>query len=157
MRDNHRRGSTILELALTLLPTLALLLTITDLTLPVFVNTMFNHAVRAGTRYAITYQTESGLSHTASIKQIVQENTFGFLAGTEGLNKIKVKFYSPTTFQEVTGSNANAGGNIVEVSIDGYSWGWLAPIWRSATPLGVRARSSDRMESLPRNVARPAP
>jgi hypothetical protein len=134
-----------------------MLLAIVDFIMPIFIGTMFNHAVRAGVRYAITYRVSSGMNHTQSIQKVVQANSAGFLSGSTGLSKIQVKFYSPSSFQQLTGSNANAGGNIVEVSISGYNWGWLAPIFRSGSPLAVSARSSDRLESLPRGVARPVP
>jgi hypothetical protein len=97
------------------------------------------------------------MSHTQSIKKVVQNNAGGFLAGNDGLQRIQVKYYSPVTLQEVTGADANTGGNIVEISITGYNWNWLAPVWRSNTPLGVSARSASRLETLPRGVARPAP
>lgn len=97
------------------------------------------------------------MTHSASIKSIVQRNAGGFLNGAEGLERIQVKYYSPTTFQEVIGPNANAGGNIVEVAVTGYRWNWIAPIWRAAGNINVGAISADRLEMLPRGVARPVP
>lgn len=157
VRNTRRKGAAMVELALTILPTLALLMAIIDFTLPIFLHGLFNHAVRSGVRYGVTYRTQTGLSHTQSIKQVVQQNAGGFLAGNEGLAKIQVKFYSPTTFTEVTGVNANVGGNILEVSIANYRWNWVAPIWRSHGGLDVQAASADRLETLPRGVARPQP
>ena len=108
-RRVDKRGATLVEFALTILPTLALLLAITDFTIPIFLNTLFDHAVRSGVRYAITYRTQPGMSHSHSIQRVVQNNSGGFLSGDEGLQKIQVKYYSPVTFAEVTGANANAG------------------------------------------------
>lgn len=152
-----RRGNVYIELALVLVPTLALLLAIVDFSIPIFLSATFNHAVLEGVRYAITFQTLPGSSQTASIKQVVQTQAVGFLNGQAGLDRIQVKYYSPTTFVEVVGPAANANGNIVEVSVVGYTWNWIVPIWRSAAPLTISAISSDRLEVLPQGAARPDP
>lgn len=151
------RGSASIELSLTLLPLMAMVMGIVDFTMPIFLQSLFTHAVTQGARYGITYQTRTGQTHSQSIKSVVQENAAGFLNATTDMNLIQVKFYSPLTFSEVTGPNANVGGNIVEVSISGYNWTNIAPIWRSSGPLAIRATSADRLEMLPKNVARPAP
>lgn len=152
----RRRGATFLEVALSLLPLLALMIGIIDLSMPMFLKSTFTNAVREGVRYGITYQTFSGATHTDSIKTVVQNSALGFLAGTDGLNKIQVKFYTPAGV-EVTGAGRNAGGNIVEVSIVGYQWSWIAPLWRTAVPFTVNAVSSDRLEVLPRGMTLPNP
>jgi hypothetical protein len=156
-RSRGQKGNAFVELSLVLLPLMALILGIVDFSMPIFLRSTFTHAVREGARYGITYRTEDGLSHTESIKRVVQRQAGGFLNSEEGLEKIHVKFYSPSTFEEVTGPNANDGGNIVEVSIRDYEWGWTVPLWRSATPLRITVSSADRLEVLPRGIARPAP
>jgi hypothetical protein len=156
-RGKSQRGNAVLELGLVLLPLMALTMAIVDFSVPIFLRSLFNHAVREGARYGITYRTEPGMTHSESIKTVVQRNAAGFLNGTPGLNRISVKFYSPDTFLEVLGPNANAGGNILEVSVLAYQWNWIAPIWRAAGTLNLNARSADRLETLPRGVARPAP
>lgn len=156
-RRRRERGASAVELALVLLPLMALLFAIVDFTLPVFMNSLLNHAVRAGVRYGVTYRTEQGLSHSQSIKTIVQRNAGGFLSGSAGMSKIHVRFFSPTTFQQVMGADANAGGNILEVSVEGHSYKWIAPLFRAAGGLAVTVRSADRLEMLPRGVGRPAP
>jgi Flp pilus assembly protein TadG len=152
-----RRGAAMLELAMAIVPFLAISLSIVDFAFPIFLRTMLTHAVREGSRYGITYQTRTGKTHSQSIQDVVAEQALGFLAGTTGRDKIKVRFYSPTTFVEQTGSNRNISGNIVEVAIEGFSWQYMVPIWRTSTPLEIHALSSDRLETLPRNVTRPAP
>lgn len=148
IRVNRRKqqGNAFVEAAFVLVPLFAMLFAITDFGLAIFIKNTFMHAVREGTRYAVTYKVESGYGHDASIKNVVQRNSMGFLSGTTNYDKIKVRYYNPSTFLEVPENNP---GNIVEISVEGYSWGWLAPIWRSATPLNISVRSSDRMESLP--------
>ena len=155
-RRRLQRGAAFTELALTLLPSLMLILAAIDLSIPIFLHSLFNNAARAGTRYGITYQTRTGLSHAESIKKVVQENAIGFLDGDRE-DLIQVKFYSPATFQEVSGADANDGGNIVEVNITGYRWDAIAPLWGTPTGLTVKATSADRLETLPRGTQRPAP
>jgi Flp pilus assembly protein TadG len=145
------------ELSLTFLPFMALILAIIDFSMPVFLRSTFSHAAREGARYAITYRTFSGKSHTESIQDIVMQQSMGFLNGTAGRSMVKVKFYNPTTFVEETGANRNARGNIVEVTIDGFVWGYILPLWRPNDPVPIRAASADRLESPPNSVVLPVP
>lgn len=161
-----------LELALILTPMFALLLAIVELSLPIFKKSTFTSAVREGCRYGITYQTAyNGTtygSQTAAIKAVVQNNAMGFLAGTTGLSQIQVKYYlSVSPFTEVTGtSTANRDGNVLEVSIVGYTENWIAPVaWSygrtdfqvTGAPLTIAASSADRLETLPAGSTRPSP
>jgi Flp pilus assembly protein TadG len=157
-RTRGRRGNAMVEFCIVFLPLMALLVAIVDFSMPIFLRCTFTHAVREGSRYGITFQTVSGLSQTDSIKRVVQQNAMGFLAGTSGLSQIAVRYYLPTgTFSQVTGPGANADGNIVEVTIQNYNWTWIAPIWRGANPLSITVSSSNRLETLPRNLTRPTP
>jgi hypothetical protein len=138
-------------MAFTLLPLFALMFGIVDFGFAIFLRSTFQHAVREGTRYAVTYTTSPGMGHDASIKNVVQNSAMGFLSGTNS-DKIKIKYYNPDTLVE---TSANAPGNLIEVSIEGYNWGWLAPLFRTATPLTITTRSSDRMEGLPGGMTAP--
>jgi hypothetical protein len=155
--SRRRRGSAAVEFGLTFLPIMAMIFAVIDFAMPIFLQSLFTHAVREGVRYGITYQTKPSMTHSASIKRVVQDCSAGFLAESTNLSKIQVKFYSPITFAEQTGANRNAGGNILEVSISGYSWGMMAPLWRSRTSYAVNAISSDRLEHLPFGAALPTP
>jgi Flp pilus assembly protein TadG len=161
-----------LELALILTPMFALLLSIVELSMPIFKKSTFQAAVREGVRYGITYQTTyngtSYTSQTAAIKAVVQTNAMGFLSGTTGANQIYVKYYLPVSpFTDVTGTGtANRDGNILEVSVQGYTNPWIAPIaWFygattfqvTGTTLNIAASSADRLESLPAGSTRPTP
>jgi Flp pilus assembly protein TadG len=152
-----RRGAAMIELSFALVPFLALSLAIIDFSIPIFVRTTLTHAVREGSRYGITYQTRSGKTHSQSIQDVVMEQSMGFLSGTPGRDKVKVRFYSPTTFAEQTGPDRNIGGNVVEVSVEGFTWQYMVPLWRSSAPLNIHATSSDRLEMLPRSAPRPTP
>jgi hypothetical protein len=147
LRRKQQRGSTaLLEGSLVLVPFFAIMFAIVDFGMVIFMRNTFQHAVREGVRYAVTFQTQPGMGHDASIKSVVEYNSMGFLSGTQGSNYIRIRYYDPVTLVE---TGANAPGNVVEVSVEGYQWGMMAPLWRSATPITLNVRASDRMESLP--------
>jgi len=147
-RENcRRRGAALIELPLVLIPLVALWVAIIDFSFSIFIKGTFQHAVREGVRYAVTSRTEPGLGQDASIKGVVQRNAMGFLNGAEGAARIHIRYYVPGTLTE---TQSNAGGNIVEVSVEGYTWNWIAPVLRQdMAPLTILARSSDRMEASP--------
>lgn len=152
-RGGRRKGNMILETTLVLVPLLALIFAIIDFGMVVFLKSTFQHAVREGVRYGVTYQTMQGMGHDASIKSVVQYNSMGFLAGDENLEKIKIRYYLPDTLVETPFNNP---GNLLEVSVEGYRWGWIAALMRSGTPLMLNAYASDRMEGLPSGTSLPA-
>src|SRR6202011_1884034 len=145
---------------------MALLLAIVELSLPIFKKSTFVSAVREGCRYGITYQTSYAgtnyASQTAAIKAVVQANSMGFLTDP---TMIHVNYYnpnsSPTPFADVTAGGtgvANADGNVIEVSVQGYTHSWMVPInWTfgstsfqvTGSSLPVIADSADRLETLP--------
>jgi len=155
-KARRRRGNYLVEFSLAFFPMFVLMMAIIDFSMPIFLRSAFTHAVREGARYGITFQTMAGKTHTESIKEVVLANSSGFLSGQSGLDKVQVKWYSPVTFLELTGSGANGDGNIVEVSIPNYQWGWMAPLWRSASPQKIGVHAADRLETLPNGAARPA-
>lgn len=156
LRRRGRRGSYFLEFSLSFWPLFVLMLGIVDFSLPIFLRSAFTSATREGVRYATTFQTLPNKNHTDSIKTIVIQNSGGFLNLNTDMNKVEVKFYNPTTFNEVTSGVKNADGNVVEVSVAGYNWSWMVPVWGTASPLSFTIRSADRLETLPRYSNRPA-
>jgi hypothetical protein len=80
---------------------------------------------------------------------------------------IHVDYYDAVSFIKVTGvAGANSDGNILQVSVSGYTHSWIAPVkwfWGATNfqinpaPLTIAAVSADRLESLPPGIARPAP
>ncbi len=145
-RRRRSKGNTIVESAFVLLPMLAIMVATLDYSVVIFLQSTFRHAVREGVRYAVTSQTMSGMGHDASIKAVVQRNSMGFLSGEAGAGKIHIRYYDPVTLVETA---SNAGGNLVEISIEGFTWNWMAPLMRGNTPITISARSSDLMESSP--------
>lgn len=138
-------GSEIVEFALVLLPLLAVLFLIMDVSWIFFAQASLQHAAGAGVRYAIT---NNNLSE-ASIKSVVQESSMGFLAGDSGLSKINVSYFSPTNLSKpVTGPASSAGGNVVEISVKGVTVNPLGFIWPGGpTAISLAASSSDILES----------
>ena len=150
--DSRRRGNTFVEAGLVFLPFMALVLGITEFSSALFVRTTMQHAVREGVRYAVTYQLKPGMCQDDSIKEVVRQNAQGFLKPADLGSKVVVRYYLPTT---LAASAANQPGNIVEISVEGYQYRWIAPLWRTSTPLTIVARATDIMEGLPGGTAPP--
>jgi Flp pilus assembly protein TadG len=148
-RTRAQRGSQTVEFGLVIVPLFAFMLLIMDIAWAVFSKAALQHAVREGTRYAVTYRTMTGLGQDASIKSIVQQNAMGMLNGSSGASLVSIQYYTPDT---LTATASNAAGNVVEVSVTGYSLAPLGPLMRSNTPLSLSVSSSDRTESCPGGI-----
>jgi Flp pilus assembly protein TadG len=145
-------------MALCLLPTLALITFFFDLSFAMFSWATLQNAVREGTRYAITFQTASGLGQDASIKQIVSTNSMGLVSSASSL--IQVNYFTqvaPTT--AIASPGGNLPGNIVQVSVQGYSLTWMIPLsgtianpYRGTSPATIAVYSSDVLGSYPAGV-----
>ena len=140
-KHNGCRGSTILEFSLAFGVFFAMLLGLFDFTMPMFFRTGLHHAVRVGTRYAITGQTKTGMGHDASIKDEVKVNAFGLIDDGD-LDLITIQYYDPTG----SATEDNAAGNMIAVSVANYSVPRVAPIMWSGTPIAITVRAVDRME-----------
>lgn len=160
-------GNVLMEFALVMTPFLALALTTIELALPIFKKATFEDAVREGCRYGITFQTSYNgtnyASQTAAIQAVVEANSMGFLTNA---SQIQVTYYNSVTFAQVTGTGANADGNIIQVAVSGYTHNWIAPVqwfWGrtvfglNPAPITITAISADRLESLPPGQTRPSP
>lgn len=155
-RRRRQRGNQLVEVSLIFLPLLALLLALIDFSTALFLRATMQNAVREGVRYAVTYQTSGGLCQDASIKAIVKGSAVGFLSDASMDSKIKVRYYAPADLTtEVTGSGSNAPGNVVEVGVEGFTWSWIAPLWRTASPFNINVYAADRMEGLPGGTSPP--
>ncbi|HWB99705.1 MAG TPA: TadE/TadG family type IV pilus assembly protein [Bryobacteraceae bacterium] len=149
-KRNRRKGAEIFEFGLVLVPLLGFVFLIIDVGWAVFARGVLQHAVREGVRYAVTSQIMSGLGQKDSIKHVVQSEAMGLLAGPAGLDRIQVRFYTPDTFTDVSSdAGANASGNLVEVSVEGFPHAPLLPLLRNALPFSLSATSIDRMEASP--------
>jgi len=153
MNPSRRRGSVLVEGPLALLPLLAILFAVVDLSVALFVKNMAQFAVAQGVRYAITSQTLAGMGQDASIKAVVKGYTLGFLDCLSpdhiGGNRIAITYYDPVTLAAVAGVGSNTGGNIVVVSATGLSWAWMMPLLNNSAPLAFSVSSAAIMEATP--------
>jgi Flp pilus assembly protein TadG len=148
------------EFTLVMLPLLSMIFVLLDIGWAIFVKCTMQNAVRDAVRYGITEPTPpSGSCLTDVVKSSVQQYSMGLLTGTTGLSYIKVNYFlppaaganSPPT-DVSTALNADAGGNIMQVSVQGYN---LAPFvprvfnWTQAadkSPLIVNVYAADVIE-----------
>ncbi|MGD0199607.1 MAG: TadE family protein [Bryobacteraceae bacterium] len=165
-KRRRSRGSELIEFTIVMLPFFALMFIYLDVAWAIFVKSTLQQAVRVGVRYGVTNpiaasgtNTPDGACLTESVKARVQQSSLGLLAGDSGLSKIKVNYYlppAPNSTDPVTlvsgSSSANAGGNIMVVSVESYSAALLVPIivgWTAdvqKSPLVYTVRSADRIE-----------
>jgi Flp pilus assembly protein TadG len=161
-RRKWRRGSELLEFTLAFLPLMMFLLTTVNVAWAVFAKSTLQRAVRMGVRSGVTLtsaQMTGGACLTDTVKATVQQNALGLLASSAGLAKIKVRYFQPpapsstaAATEVTTQLNGNQPGNIMEVSVEGFSliplvpriFGWKDPPDNS--PLMVNVSSADRIE-----------
>jgi hypothetical protein len=149
-RRRRQRGAQAVEAGLVLFPLCALTFMILDLSFVLFVKCALQHSVREGVRFAVTGRTLPGMWHDDSIKSVVQGNSVGFLTGASGASKIRIRYFQRDTLVETAN---NIGGNVIEITIEGFTWRPMAPFMRSGNPVGVSAIASDIMEPSPGGIA----
>jgi len=145
----------------TILPTFALIFAFADFGLLLFRWCTLQNAVREGCRYAITFQTSGNLGQDASVEQVVQQYAMGIVTTADNPQSIFVKYYSPTDLTTPIVNGGNIPGNVVEVSVQGVSWTWMAPIsgtadsgaLRSTSPIALNVYSSDILGGFPPGVS----
>jgi hypothetical protein len=116
-----------------MLPLFCMIFVLLNIAWAVFAKATLQRAVRIGVRSGITLTSVSpGGNLTATVKGVVQSNALGLLHGSTGLGYIKVNYFLPPAVNSNTAPtdvstalNADAGGNIMQVSVQGYP---LVPI-----------------------------
>jgi Flp pilus assembly protein TadG len=150
-----RSGNAFIETSFVIVPLFAIVFAITDYSMAIFLRSTFQNAVREGVRFAVTYQTLGPFCQDASIRQVVRNMSAGFLTSSHD-PLIKITYHPPSDLSlTLTGAGSNASGNIVEVSVEDYSYGWMLPLLRSNNPLLITVRAADRTESLPAGMTTP--
>ncbi len=126
------------------LPFLALAFLVLDSGWAVFVKATLQTAVREGARYAVTGQT------SAAIQPVVQQYALGLLSGDQA-STLSINCWNPANPKPnpPDGTQCGIGGNVVEVSVQGYQISPLAPLMRSSNSLGVTVRAADVIEGSP--------
>ncbi len=156
------RGAETVEFALALIPYLSILAVLCDASWSIFAKATLQYAVRTATRQGITITgtqaAAAGETLTQMVKDTVQNSALGFLNGSSGRAYIQVHYLaqdpsSATGVTDVSGqANGNAPGNIMQVSVTGYSVGALLPrIYSLFTPVDkspamISASAADRIE-----------
>ena len=69
-----------------------------DFSLMIFRWTTLQNAVREATRYAVTFQTQTGLGQDASVQNIVEQYAMGFVKRTNTPQTIFVKYYTTSNW-----------------------------------------------------------
>jgi hypothetical protein len=120
------------------------------------------NSLREATRYAVTFQTQSGQGQDASIATVVQQYALGFVKSTDAPQHIFVNYYTPTALTTPIASGGNVPGNLVEVSVRNLSISWLAPLsgsyggnvpfFRSTAPITFNLYSADILGGFPVGV-----
>jgi Flp pilus assembly protein TadG len=130
-RSKHReRGSEFVEFSLVVIPFLAMITVLMDVSWAAFVKGSLQRAVRVGVTQGVSMtQTQitaaGGKCLTDTVKSLVQQNSFGILSGT---SLIYVNYLQPpapgstaAATDVSTTSEADTPGNIMQVSIQNYS------------------------------------
>lgn len=148
-RARRERGSTLVEFALVLIPFFTLILLLINLAWAIFTQATIQEAVREGVRVGVTATAGTGCSTvTCTVQSTVMTYSFGLIPNT---SDITVTYYSPNggTLTPVTGSEADVGGNIIQVSVTGLTIHAMSPLWLTQKSLVVGATASDIIESNP--------
>src|SRR5215831_9073674 len=95
-RNRRRSGNTIIETVFTILPTFALILGFVNFGIVLYRWCTLQNAVREGCRYAITFQTQTGLGQDGSISAVVEQYALGIVKTTDSPQHIFVNYYAPT-------------------------------------------------------------
>jgi Flp pilus assembly protein TadG len=161
-RRRRSGGNALIESAFTLLPTFALIFAFLDFGMMLYRWSTLQNAVREGVRYAITFQTLSGMGQTASIRRKVEEYSMGLVRTTDIPNRIFVKYYTTSNTNTPIPSGGNVPGNIVEVSVEGIPFSWMVPLsgsygagipfFRADNPLTLNVYASDILGGYPVGV-----
>ncbi len=137
-RAKRCSGAEMLEFIVTFLPMLVMVFYLLDVSWAIFAKSSLEYAVRAGVRYGITVTgtqaTTAKSDLTTMVKAVVQSNAMGLLAGSSGLAKIKVNYLQPPASGSSsaptdvsTQTYGNSPGNVMQVSIAGFTLAPLAP------------------------------
>jgi hypothetical protein len=150
-RSRGRRGSSMLEFALVALFFLTAVFVTFNLFFWVYAKAALHNGVREGVRYAITGRTKPLLGQDDAIKSVVADNSFGLLRSPSEAAKISVDYY---TADGSGASSDNSAGNLVMVSVRGYTPPTIAPVFGFSLPIHLTVRAIDKVEPFPGTPAR---
>jgi Flp pilus assembly protein TadG len=170
-KRSRTSGQAVLETVLVILPLFAVLLSILDFSVAIFVMDTFEYAARMGVRSAVLQSTGSTGHQDDMIRQAVRDNSLGFLSNKTivpdsqlPINYYKLDTTTNTWVSAGSGANSNASGNLIKVGVSAFSWAWmLSGSWGCAdalkrsgpnacasySGLSINAASADVMQSCP--------
>jgi Flp pilus assembly protein TadG len=135
-----------IEVGLTVVLLFGLIFLVMDLSMLLFTRSTLQEAVRDGVRVGVTgAQYGSNIYVNDSIRAAVQDSALGLLNGAEGACKIQINYYNPDTGAASTGTQ----GDVLVVSVNGYSYTPFAALLKSGNPLSISVSSSDIVERCP--------
>lgn len=159
LRRLGRRGSELLEFTYALLPLLAIMFVMVDISWSIFVKATLQFAVHQGLRHGITITktqaTTAGQTLTQMVQNDVETWSMGILRGSTGKSYINLKFYaldSTGNLVLVSGTGANVSPNLMQVSVDSYPLAALVPRLYSwavppdSSPGMISATAADEVE-----------
>ena len=138
-KEHGDEGAETVEFSLVVLVLFGLIFVMIAVAWVIFAKAAIQYAAREGVRYAVTNHS------VGDIKTVVQQSSFGFLAGDPGLNNISVNYLTP----DLKTTASNQGGNLVEISIGGVVIDPFGLRSFGLAPVTLSAESSDVMENSP--------
>ncbi len=160
-RAARQRGSELLEGTFILIPMIAYIFLMLDLTLMVWVKGTLQFAVEAGLRHGVASRLWPGVSDPEeAIKQSVKWYSMGLLNGKNPdppdgdgkpyIEKVQIDYWkrdSSGVFVRVDRPpDSDIPGTILEVSVQDLEWGMIAPFMRPKGSVRFDAHSLGRME-----------
>jgi hypothetical protein len=142
---------------------------ILSITYMIFLQGVLQNAARQGCRWAITFNTGTydgincATSQAPCITQVVEDNAFGFLSGTNS-QYIQINYYAPFNLSTALTSGAlpvtstdpnypnvtylNQTNNVITVSVNAFPAPWLAPFpgYLNQQTFSLNASASDVLE-----------
>ena len=130
-----------------LVPFLALAFLALDAGWAVFIKATLQHAVREGSRYAVTGQTQNGKGQSDSIQAVVKQFALGLLDGDQA-NTLTINCWNPANAKPspADATQCSIGGNVVEVSVQSYKISPLATLLRKGDLVPVTVSAADIVE-----------
>jgi Flp pilus assembly protein TadG len=149
-RRVRERGAAVVEFGLVLIPLLAVVMLMLDVAWAIFAQATIQEAVREGVRVGVTAKASGSCTTvTCTVQNTVQSYSFGFISPANASTLVQVSYYSPssTVLTQVTGTGADVGGNIIQVTVSGLTLKTLGAIMLTQKSFVVGATASDVIES----------
>jgi Flp pilus assembly protein TadG len=142
-------GGVTVEFSFVILPLFAVLFMAIDVAWIIFGYACIQEGAREGVRYAVTGSGLPESSLDTSIRQVVQKDSFGFVAA----GNIHVDYYPSTGYSSAGApatldgtADATEVGNIVKVTVQGVNLGGFGPVFRAVSPMQLSASASDVLQ-----------